>query len=327
MIHGVYLEQTEHCAPTNEQLPTRTKLIDCQTGSVVQWDNRSNYLALSYVWGNTASEASNNPVQFPQLISDVICFTLGVRIDNLWVDKYCIEQDDSADKSHQISQMDLIYKSATATIIPASCGNESEKIPGVSKPRKQQPFVRLSDGTLLVSTMKPASRIFENTVWETRVWTYQEAMLSNQCFVITEEQVRFLCRSMSASEFLHHPASFSLLKDYQHVINKATSLTPHLLQDERMAHQPENIHETFSTSLMAFTKRKLMYQEDILGAFRGILNCQAFKSFWGVPIPVESWQTFEIGDLAPTSTNLVMTPMLTPRHTNRSKQILRLQML
>lgn len=75
-------------------------------------------------------------------------------------------------------------------------------IPGISKARAPRPFARLSDGTLVLSSTKSASRIFENAVRKPR--TYREAKFSNRYLIITEDQVHFLCPTMSASEYFYH---------------------------------------------------------------------------------------------------------------------------
>lgn len=43
----------------------------------------------------------------------------GARYRYLWVDRYCIDQDDVAEKKEQIAQMDRIYRGAELTIIAA----------------------------------------------------------------------------------------------------------------------------------------------------------------------------------------------------------------
>lgn len=48
-------------------------------------------------------------------------FTLIIGVKYVWVERYCTQQDDSADMFHQISQMDNIYQSSTAITIEASC--------------------------------------------------------------------------------------------------------------------------------------------------------------------------------------------------------------
>ncbi|KAH0524949.1 hypothetical protein TsFJ059_007387 [Trichoderma semiorbis] len=39
----------------------------------------------------------------------------------------------------------------------------------------------------------------------------------------------------------------------------------------------------------AFSKRNLTFEEDVLNAFRGVLNRQPWRSFWGIPLPTRNW--------------------------------------
>lgn len=63
----------------------------------------------------------NQPLfALPQTIEDVITVTLDLQFQYLWVDMYCIKQNDMLDFHTQIQQMDRIYRGAEITIIAAA---------------------------------------------------------------------------------------------------------------------------------------------------------------------------------------------------------------
>ncbi|KAF2810470.1 HET-domain-containing protein [Mytilinidion resinicola] len=130
------------------------------------------------------------PQNIPDIISDAITAAKALGYKWLWVDKYCIDQNDPGDKHHQINQMDAIYAGADLTIVAAL----GDRLPGVGKtPRKRQPVVRIGN-TAVVSSMGHPHETIRSSKWSTRGWTYQEAVLSLRCLVFTDEQLYFECR-------------------------------------------------------------------------------------------------------------------------------------
>ena len=57
---------------------------------------------------------------------------------------------------------------------------------------------------MLVSTLDPRSDIAKSK-WNTRAWTYQEALLSRRRLVFTPRQVYFQCRGMHCVESISVP--------------------------------------------------------------------------------------------------------------------------
>ncbi|KAI1195510.1 heterokaryon incompatibility protein-domain-containing protein [Nemania serpens] len=120
------------------------QLIDCTTRLVRPAADGDRYVALSYVWGEFNAPSNCNtqhvfssrklPVALPKVIDDAISVTRNLGYSFLWVDKYCIDQDDANSKHDQIRQMDLIYERAELTIISA-CGDENDSLAGVSTSR------------------------------------------------------------------------------------------------------------------------------------------------------------------------------------------------
>ena len=118
----------------------------------------------------------------------------------LWVDRYCISQQDRAEKKMMIDNMDLIYESADATLVALHGDHENSGLPGVSTlSRLVQPSFDTGTGQLVYSFPSIKSLI-ESSKWNTRGWTYQEARLSRRCLFFSHYQVYLVCRHSTWSE-------------------------------------------------------------------------------------------------------------------------------
>jgi hypothetical protein len=83
------------------------------TCQVVAAPHRCWYLALSYVWGSQKARAVHTGEKLsslPQTIEDAIIVTLKLGFQYLWVDMYCIKQDNQNHVGDQIRHMDLVYR-------------------------------------------------------------------------------------------------------------------------------------------------------------------------------------------------------------------------
>lgn len=79
--------------------------------SVITPPNNVKYAALSYVWGQSDNAISGNggPLQgAPRTIQDAMKVTLEVGLQYLWVDQYCINQQNKNDTNQQLSLMGVI---------------------------------------------------------------------------------------------------------------------------------------------------------------------------------------------------------------------------
>lgn len=110
------------------------------------------YVALSYCWGDVDSPRTiltnldiwTQDLPFsllPQTIQDAVLVTKELGLNYLWVDRFCIVQDDEVAKAQEISRMAQIYGAAYVTIL-ASAARKS------------------SDGFLRLRTPDPPSRTF-----------------------------------------------------------------------------------------------------------------------------------------------------------------------
>lgn len=163
------------------------------------------YLALSYVWGNSRQEAVQKsmplPKKLPQTIQDALTIVTELGKRYLWVDSICIDASEPAEKMNQILIMDQIYQGAYATLIALSGNNADSGIPGVRYRSTRIPQMYADFGKIhMAARMPDLEQELEKSKWMERAWTYQEALLSRRCIIFTENQVFFSCNVMGCSE-------------------------------------------------------------------------------------------------------------------------------
>lgn len=255
-------------------------LIDCITRRLCASRASLPYVALSYVWGSRASKSSYVAGMFlrpeiPAVVVDAMAVALGLGLRYLWVDQYCINQEDDVAKQHQIANMGTIYKQAKLTIV-ASCGSDATYgLPGVGdRPRKSSQEFR--HGNFSITTFEsPLSNAPERSVWNTRGWTLQEAWLSQRILCFTDSQCYWECRGTCISEGLdqHEQVWKQRLIDEP---QKCLSIGPRSRNPyTRLRSDTQQLAHYFYTMtrwMEQYTVRKLLYDTDVLAAVAGVLS-------------------------------------------------------
>ena len=243
--------------------------------------------------------------QVPQTIEDAIRVVLNLGYRYLWVDRFCIDQENgSQDRHQQIEQMDLVFEHALTTIVATGPGADAG-LHGVSVlPRKPQPYLALPQG-LLISTMPGLSSYLEVSKWSSRGWTYQEALLSHGCLVFTESQVYYTCKTRTSAEAMGTLALLSPSKQtgptrprelwaaLSDVCNaqglgqvSSSKLGPQMFNSKLQMKRSGQIPRIplLLDQLSEYTSRSLTYESDALNAVKGILARFTTRSYWGIPI-------------------------------------------
>lgn len=256
--------------------PLCLSLIDCNTSSIVNESLPVPFLALSYVWGSqNESFISTDYVSLPNApltIRDAAKVVPKLGRKYLWVDRYCINQQDESEKKKIIENMDLIYESADATLVALDGDHDQNGLPGVSiLSRARQPTLDTDTGHIILSFPAIGSLI-EISKWNTRGWTYQEARLSRRCLFFSRYQVYLVCRHSTWSEAVPFEPN--------------TNWVTKLLNSQKLDSTLFGIDRfrCFWRDRLEYSKRNLTCETDALNAFRGVIHRLSFITLWGVPI-------------------------------------------
>ncbi|KAK1241336.1 hypothetical protein MKX08_001310 [Trichoderma sp. CBMAI-0020] len=243
---------------------------------------KKRYLALSYCWGSkresekqlktTADSLKQRLSQIdinemPQTVADAVraCRALGIRY--LWVDALCIIQGDYDDWARESLQMSKVYSSSFLTLCNlqgSSCSGGflrtkssrptlkvnfrsklDASISGVIHIRMQDPAVlrpKSQRHSLLGTSGRQALYHMQHSSWNTRGWTFQEALLSPRA-VFFENQI------------------FSYASGEEHVFADGFRyLGEPFLSSSRLT--PDDPMRGWYGSMQDYSRRRLTYETD-----------------------------------------------------------------
>ncbi|KAF2029276.1 HET-domain-containing protein, partial [Setomelanomma holmii] len=187
------------CAPGDSTRLHNFQVIDCETRRVTSGPTPCAYVALSYVWGSRSKDDAeyifpNLPERLPATIEDAIVVTKRLGYQYIWIDRYCINQNDPDDKMRQILQMGAIYAAAQVTIVAASGDGPQHGLPGVRQPRDvSTPYGEVVRSVALVLTSVAAGYSVFDSPWASRAWTIQEGYLSRRRLFFTDRTMLYVC--------------------------------------------------------------------------------------------------------------------------------------
>ncbi|XXH02412.1 hypothetical protein Hte_008787 [Hypoxylon texense] len=268
-------------------------LVDCCELAVVAAKESYQYVALSYVWGPLSNDEAldeNNKTPLlsdclPLVVTDAITVTKSLGFRYLWIDKFCIVQDEPEIKHRQIADMDAVYANSELTIVAAAGLDGNYGLPGVSsRSRVATPAAELGESRVLWFQNPLAS--IRKSKWHTRGWTYQEAFLSRRRLVFLDDQTYFECGSAEHCEVIQGPPSLRNLF-YTWRFRKI-GLWSH--SEQKHYHE---LFEYLNTILGDYTARELRYDSDSLLALAGILphlraTPSGLRHVWGVPWDIDA---------------------------------------
>jgi hypothetical protein len=279
------------------------EVIDCKTREIRPARDGEEFAALSYVWGNwNAHQVLSKQAFLPdnlaeKVIEDALSCTANLGIPCLWVDRYCIDQEESSHDSKQqlIQNMDKVYSAARVTIISVAGVDARNGLPGVSSvPRL--PLSRASIcGRRAVQVSNPNEQIAKSR-WASRGWTLQEGLLARRRLIFTNTQVYFQCNKTHCIETVS-----GMLNSDQDLDAHGGPFTD--LRDFRLRIQVFPNSSVGSSSFTAekvcneFSRRVLTKDEDALEACLGIFSrlwegTSPVYQYWGLPFHSISEKSF-----------------------------------
>lgn len=251
------------------------RLINCMTRTISNAPKECKYVALSYLWGKPATKTTSStpdylPSPAPQVIEDALVVTMELGFLYLWVDRYCIDQDDVDTKHELIQNMDKIYNTAKITIIDAVGDSPDFGLAGVSRPRSALKCFQVEDYRIFFvpNTRKEVSE----SPWSTRGWTFQEGVLSHRRLIFTKSHTYLHCQTKARR--LQQELGMSDVADPGTLVFPEKGIGSGI--------------EGLRRHIQHYFNRDLTFDSDVIEAFHGVLN--AFQNmnspvynFWGLP--------------------------------------------
>lgn len=288
-----WLHKCENVHPSSDPSPRNwdaaasfLRVIDVQRQCIVKAPQKCRYMALSYVWGGPQelqltkkshielerpNGLSMDDKRLPRTIADAMLLVSQLDERYLWVDSLCIMQDNSENKHDQIALMGVIYEEAILTIVAVSGKNADAGLPGVrSGSRNVLQYIEHIQGLVLVNSLTTPSWCVDQSIWNTRAWTYQEGKLSRRVIFFADEQISFKCDHVSCWEDEIEPEfrSSETIPGYEAL---SWALDPDYNPD-RLPLRGQINFRMYGKAVKAYTPRSLSFSSDALNAFSGMMN-------------------------------------------------------
>lgn len=255
-------------------------VIDCNVSPpcLVYLDSRDSrgYITLSYVWGQDPCEGPDEcgrlPHRLPELIQGAIWVTVTLGYQFLWIDRYCVPQNEQIRKHSLITNMDRLYEDSALCIIAAAARSPRDGLHGITRPRYvRQETIKL--GSIELSQiMTNIKEEVGNSCWGSRGWTYQESILAKRRLLFTETQCCFQCGEQWFLETLNYPTQSTF--DF--------SCIPHPFPE--LSGKYHDLHD-FDLRAKEYSRRQLSKDSDAVPAITGILKrFRYFTHVSGVPV-------------------------------------------
>ncbi|KAF2823819.1 HET-domain-containing protein [Ophiobolus disseminans] len=231
------------CSPKIGASVAGFRVLDCKSRKIVEGIQSCPYVALSYVWGPPQTGLLQDSL-FPRTIEDAITITRIMGFDYLWIDRYCIDQNDPEQKHAQIGKMDEIFAGASLVIIAAAGSDPHHGLPGI-----KYIFFSWTSTDFIPATVR----------------TMQEGYLSKRRLIFMDHQIAYACcDDWCAESFTSAPnyADSDMGIRLSRIFQTAETDTSSYLDPA----------QKYNRLVREYTKRDLTYSGDALNAFLGILN-------------------------------------------------------
>lgn len=281
----------EHIKCPRQDLPLPRRLLDVlartddgtdgvtlvETGGLSKLPNNTRYVALSYCWGgwtglitkkeNLESMMRNISLEeLPAVVKDAIYVCRRYGVQYLWVDAFCICQDDAVEWQNEAVNMANVYGGCefVISVLTSSKANE-----GFLKERNFKPVslgsVKVSYGTWCDSVTLFIRRIprsldeeFEHSPLNRRAWLLQEKILGPAVLHYGRDQLIWECNTGHLCSETRETS--------------AVSPTVIRISDILGTESSVGISDLWDSILEEFTSRHLTYRKDRLPALSGIAS-------------------------------------------------------
>lgn len=211
------LKNHSKCSKAVEAVrPSRVlSLKSTSTGSIevslqeTHSDQQGVYACLSHPWGGSETGRTTRasyPAMLkgiawdtiPRTFQDTIQFLLSLGIKNVWIDSYCIIQDDPLDWQEQAAQMASIYQNSYITLAATSSLNNESGCFWDSDTSYEKNFRAEPDDFLVRRTMKHWERLWASNSAAvfpllSRAWAFQERLLAPRVVHFSQNELVWEC--------------------------------------------------------------------------------------------------------------------------------------
>jgi len=271
-------QHLEICDQINTPSVPGLVVIDCESRRLQKLPcSYMPYLTMSYVWGNSEFvDVGHDAIpNGPQLIEDAFQVVKSLGFKYLWIDRYCIPQNNIGEKHRLIRDMGRIYQNAYLTLIAAAGEDPTYGLPGVSVVPRWKPTPLNVESMTFMPVRTDLYTVLANSKWNTRGWTYQEALLSRRLLVFTEAGAYFQCKKARLVENVTMPPElWNTFSFGDEPLPGRSNFFP-VVKDP---------FEYIEKCIRDFCGREFTYDGDVLDAFRGIL-----ETFKDMPEPVQTF--------------------------------------
>jgi hypothetical protein len=244
------------------------------------------YTALSYCWGGDQQVATRTntisqylmriyAADLPLTVIDAIKVTEKLGITRIWIDAFCIVQDDPINKAREIAQMPLIYSQATLTIVASRAKGVGEGFlqnrPRMGEGDPKLVFelgFRCLNSRLGSVVLVPLLDTRRERPLDSRAWALQERMLSPRLLDFDSVQTSWICQDTK-----HRCPSDGYTNSSHWERNVRTALS--LLDGPQTTSTAAEIRKHWYQLVWIFTCRKLTFGTDRLPAISGIASISA----------------------------------------------------
>lgn len=183
-----YCNKPRHraCKKPPSTPPVRNlRAIDSTTRQLVHCPDAAPYLTLSYVCGKGTRGPGKYdalPEHAPRVIEDAVSVTLDLGFRYLWVDRYCIRQNNPEEREQLVQLMGKFYAHSFLTIIAAAGEGPDHGLAGVSSHHGLMSDIIIGQVRIRIIPMNGRGSL-NKSKWASRAWTFQEGLLAQRRLV------------------------------------------------------------------------------------------------------------------------------------------------
>ncbi|KAF3025743.1 hypothetical protein E8E14_014395 [Neopestalotiopsis sp. 37M] len=266
------------------------RVVDLELECLMMVPCTARYVALSYAWprfetlrllqGNTAELHQVGGLRkswskLPKVIQNAMTVVRGLGERHLWVDALCIIQDDESEKGMLIQAMDQVYGGSLLTLVVATAVPTTENygIPGIDETiRSRTQAVGEMEGLRIATALLEYPESIKGSVWVSRGWTFQEAILSKRCLMFTDDQMYFRCGRDARSEDVLaegcEPSNGHAARPGIHIRQLDYLISEVFLKNT----STKKAFTEYASLVNGFTGRNFTYSGDMLNAFTGVMQ-------------------------------------------------------